>query len=71
VLDSLSSLAGPVAYLVVAVLAALEASAFVGLFIPGELALLTGGYIAHQGNASLADDGRRRRRGGRRRLPRL
>ncbi len=52
-LDSLSSLAGPVAYLVVAVLAALEASAFVGLFIPGELALLTGGYIAHQGNASL------------------
>ncbi len=53
-LDSLSSLAGPVAYLVVAILAALEASAFVGLFIPGELALLTGGYIAHQGNASLA-----------------
>ncbi|MGQ0431359.1 MAG: bifunctional DedA family/phosphatase PAP2 family protein [Microthrixaceae bacterium] len=53
VLDSLSSLAGPIAYLVVAGLAALEASAFVGLFIPGELALLTGGYIAHQGNASL------------------
>lgn len=52
-IDSLSSLAGPVAYLVVAALAALEASAFVGLFIPGELALLTGGYIAHQGNASL------------------
>lgn len=52
-LDSLSSLAGPIAYLVVAALAALEASAFVGLFIPGELALLTGGYIAHQGNASL------------------
>ncbi len=52
-LNSLSSLAGPVAYLVVATLAALEASAFVGLFIPGELALLTGGYIAHQGNASL------------------
>jgi len=43
VLDSLSSLAGPVAYLVVTVLAALEASAFVGLFFPGELALLTGG----------------------------
>lgn len=52
-LDSLSSLAGPIAYLVVAALAALEASAFIGLFIPGELALLTGGYIAHQGNASL------------------
>lgn len=52
-LDSLSSLAGPLAYLVVAALAALEASAFVGLFVPGELALLTGGYIAQQGNASL------------------
>ncbi len=52
-LDSLSSLAGPIAYLVVATLAALEASAFVGLFVPGELALLTGGYIAHRGNASL------------------
>ena len=53
-LDSLSSLAGPAAYLVVAALAALEASAFVGLFIPGELALLTGGYIAQQGHANLA-----------------
>ena len=52
-LDSLGSLAGPIAYLVVAALAALEASALVGLFIPGELALLTGGYIAHQGNANL------------------
>lgn len=52
-LDSLSSLAGPIAYLAVAGLAALEASAFVGLFVPGELALLTGGYIAHQGGASL------------------
>ena len=51
--DSLGSLAGPVAYIVVATLASLESSAFVGLFIPGELALLTGGYIAHQGNASL------------------
>jgi len=53
VLDSLTSLAGPLAYLVVAGLAALEASAFVGLFVPGELALLAGGYIAHQGNARL------------------
>jgi undecaprenyl-diphosphatase len=53
VFDSLSSLGGPAAYLGVAVLAALEASAFVGLVIPGELALLTGGYIAHQGHATL------------------
>lgn len=52
-LDSLTSLAGPVAYLAVAALAALEASAFVGLLVPGELALLAGGYIAHQGNARL------------------
>ena len=52
-LESLGSLAGPAAYLVVAVLAALEASAFVGLFVPGELALLAGGYIAQQGDANL------------------
>lgn len=52
--SSLSALAGPIAYLAVAALAALEASAFVGLFVPGELALLTGGFIARQGNANLA-----------------
>jgi undecaprenyl-diphosphatase len=52
-LDSLGSLAGPSAYLVVAVLAALEASAFVGLFVPGELAMLLGGYIAFQEHADL------------------
>ena len=40
--DSLSSLGGPAAYQGVGALAALEASAFVGLVIPGELALLTG-----------------------------
>lgn len=51
--NSLSALAGPAAYVVVAVLAALEASAFVGLFVPGELALLTGGYIAFSGRANL------------------
>lgn len=53
VLHSLTSLAGPLAYLVVAGLAALETPAFVGLFVPGELALLAGGYIAHQDNARL------------------
>jgi len=53
VFESVGSLGGPAAYLVVAALAALEASAFVGLFVPGELALLTGGYIAQQGNANL------------------
>jgi membrane protein DedA with SNARE-associated domain/membrane-associated phospholipid phosphatase len=52
--DTIGSLAGPAAYLVVAVLAALEASAFVGLFVPGELAMLVGGYITYQDKASLA-----------------
>ncbi len=52
-LHSLEALAGATAYVVVGILAALEASAFVGLFVPGELALLAGGYIAQQGNASL------------------
>jgi len=51
--EGLGSLAGPSAYIVVAVLAALEASAFVGLFVPGELGLLIGGYIAYQGRAGL------------------
>jgi undecaprenyl-diphosphatase len=52
-LESVGSLAGPSAYLVIALFAALESSAFVGLFIPGELALLLGGYIAYQGHAGL------------------
>ncbi len=51
--DALSSVGGPAAYVIVSLLVALEASAFVGLFIPGELALLSGGYIAHQHNAGL------------------
>lgn len=51
--DTLTRLASPWAYVAVAVLAALEASAFVGLVIPGELALVTGGYLAYQGRASL------------------
>lgn len=51
--DFLSSLASPWGYVVVAVLAALEASAFVGLFVPGELAMLVGGYLAYQDRASL------------------
>ena len=51
--ESLSSLEGPTAYAIVAGLAALEASAFVGLFVPGELALLIGGYIAQQGHANV------------------
>lgn len=36
-LDAVGGLASPWAYVIVGLLAALEASAFVGLFIPGEL----------------------------------
>lgn len=49
----LGSLAGASAYVVVAALAALESSAFVGLFVPGEVAMLAGGYIAYAGRAEL------------------
>lgn len=52
--DYVSSLASPWGYIIVGLLAALEASAFVGLFVPGELAMLVGGYLAYQGRASLA-----------------
>lgn len=54
VLDALTRLAQPWGYLVVGLLTLLEASAFVGLVIPGETALLLGGFLAFQGRASLA-----------------
>lgn len=54
IIDRLAVLASPWAYVLVGLLAALEASAFIGLFLPGELALLAGGYIAYQGRAGLA-----------------
>jgi len=53
-LDFVASLASPWGYVIVGLLAALEASAFVGLFVPGELAMLVGGYLAYQGRASLS-----------------
>src|SRR5262245_54925645 len=49
----LSALGGGSAYLIIALLAALEASAFVGLFIPGEVGVLAGGYIVYDGRAEL------------------
>jgi len=52
-MDAIASLAGPSAYLVVGVLAALETAAFVGLFVPGELAMVIGGYLAFDGRAEL------------------
>ncbi len=51
--DALARLATPWGYIAVGGLAALEASAFVGLFVPGEVALLIGGYLAHEGRAEL------------------
>jgi membrane protein DedA with SNARE-associated domain/membrane-associated phospholipid phosphatase len=52
-LDTLGSLGGAAAYLMVGLFAALETAALVGLFVPGELAMIAGGYIAYQGKAEL------------------
>jgi len=52
-LDRLAALASPWGYVVVGVLTLLEASAMVGLVVPGEAALLVGGFLASQGKASL------------------
>jgi membrane protein DedA with SNARE-associated domain/membrane-associated phospholipid phosphatase len=41
-------------YLIVGLLAYAETAAFVGLFLPGELAVIFGGVVAGQGHASLA-----------------
>ncbi|MDQ3878298.1 MAG: bifunctional DedA family/phosphatase PAP2 family protein [Actinomycetota bacterium] len=46
-------LADPWAYVLLFVLAAAEASAFVGLFVPGETAMLVAGVLCYQGRASL------------------
>src|SRR5918996_1676252 len=52
-MSSLLELASPWAYLIIGALAAAEASAFVGLFIPGEAAMLLGGVLVFQGRLSL------------------
>lgn len=52
-IDSLATLASPWLYLVVAALAAAESAALVGLVLPGESALLIGGFAASQGHVSL------------------
>jgi membrane protein DedA with SNARE-associated domain len=55
--ESVSSLLGdavnPWGYVLLFALTALEASAFVGLFVPGETALLLGGFLAYQGKLNL------------------
>src|SRR5262245_47701589 len=52
-LDAAASLASPWAYVVLGLLAAAESAAFVGLAIPGETAMLLGGFLAYQGRVSL------------------
>jgi membrane protein DedA with SNARE-associated domain/membrane-associated phospholipid phosphatase len=52
-LDSAAQLASPWAYIVLALLAAAESAAFVGLAIPGETAMLLGGFLAYQGRVHL------------------
>ena len=52
-LDGVLSLSGVHAYVLIALVAAGEASALLGLFLPGETALLFGGVLASQGRVSL------------------
>jgi undecaprenyl-diphosphatase len=51
--EALLSLSGWTALAVLFVLPALEAPAFLGLVLPGEVALVLGGVLAHQGRLSL------------------
>ena len=51
--EALLSLSGWAALAVLFVLPALEAPAFLGLVLPGEVALVLGGVLAHQGRLSL------------------
>ncbi len=52
-LERLADLASPWGYVLVGVLALLEASAMIGLVVPGEAALLVGGFLASQQRADL------------------
>ena len=52
--EALLSLSGWAAIALLFTLPALEAPAFLGLVLPGELALLLGGVLAHQGRIPLA-----------------
>jgi membrane-associated protein len=53
VVDWLGPALHPWGYILLAVATMLEASAFVGLFVPGEAALLLGGFLCHEGKLSL------------------
>lgn len=54
IVTTLEGLASPWAYVVVGLLALLESAAFVGIVVPGETAMIFGGFLASQGRASLA-----------------
>jgi membrane protein DedA with SNARE-associated domain/membrane-associated phospholipid phosphatase len=53
VLDIAARLASPWAYIVLGLFAAAESAAFVGLAVPGETAMLLGGFLAFQGRVNL------------------
>jgi membrane protein DedA with SNARE-associated domain/membrane-associated phospholipid phosphatase len=53
VTEFLTGLTEPWAYVVVALLAAAESGAFLGLVLPGEAAMLLGGVLVFQGHADL------------------
>ena len=53
VVDAIGRLAGPWAYVVIGGLAGAEAAAFVGLVLPGETALIVGGFLAYRGKVNL------------------
>ena len=52
--DTFGNYINPWGYLVLLLLCLLEASAFVGLFVPGESALLIAGVLAERGDLSLS-----------------
>jgi membrane protein DedA with SNARE-associated domain len=53
VVDAILGLSGGAAYLLVGLLAFGESAAFLGLFVPGEVAVLLGGVVVATGGASL------------------
>lgn len=52
-LDGLSGVSPAVIYLTIGALALLESAALVGLFVPGETAVLLGGVLAHEGRVNV------------------
>lgn len=54
VVDTILGTGGTLAYVVIGLLAFGESAAFVGLVLPGELAVLLGGVMAAQGRVALA-----------------